>query len=262
MSFQTETLEQVEVLSIDSEQLSDDHVIMSLGKQLHDHVSIQSQGQVLLDLSKVKYISSLMVGQLISLKKACQRDNVDLRICGVKPVIMEVLKLVRFDKMVTIHLTRDEALDAFKEPNNDTVISPVDEATLSVTRKRAEAGDSNAQFQLGRCLEDGDGIETDPAQAIHWYNLAANQGHVEATYRLGQAYAYGMNIAQDFNRALPYYQKAADTGHPDAQYMVALSLQHGLAGTTDIEQAKKWYRKSSQQGHEKAREALQELEAE
>jgi len=42
----------------------------------------------------------------------------------------------------------------------------------------AHAGDIDAQALLAQCLSEGRGVERDEAEAMHWYALAANSGHV------------------------------------------------------------------------------------
>lgn len=44
----------------------------------------------------------------------------------------------------------------------------------------ARAGDSNAQYMLGRMYAQGKGVVQDYVQAHKWYNLAASQGHGQA----------------------------------------------------------------------------------
>ena len=54
-----------------------------------------------------------------------------------------------------------------------------------------------AQFSLGRCYADGDGVAQDWAQAATWYRRAAEQGDVEAECYLGKCYANGHGVARD-----------------------------------------------------------------
>ncbi len=44
----------------------------------------------------------------------------------------------------------------------------------------AVQGDSDSQFVLGTCYEDGIGVEADLTEAREWYGRAAEQGHREA----------------------------------------------------------------------------------
>jgi len=47
-------------------------------------------------------------------------------------------------------------------------------------RKAAEQGHAEAQYNLGICYEDGDGVEWSYTEAEKWYAKAAAQGHEEA----------------------------------------------------------------------------------
>ena len=44
----------------------------------------------------------------------------------------------------------------------------------------AEKGDAQAQYNLGWCYVNGDGVAKDLKQAVYWYRKAADQGHAEA----------------------------------------------------------------------------------
>ena len=57
--------------------------------------------------------------------------------------------------------------------------------------KAAEAGDEQAQFEIGRCYEQGEGVAYDPEQAMQWYQKAAAQSHTGACYRLAMCYLAG-----------------------------------------------------------------------
>jgi len=42
-----------------------------------------------------------------------------------------------------------------------------------------------AQFNLGVCYADGDGVAKDAEQAVSWYRRAAEAGHAGAQFNLG-----------------------------------------------------------------------------
>jgi hypothetical protein len=54
----------------------------------------------------------------------------------------------------------------------------------------AERGDPEAEFQLGMLNERGD-LKQDYKQADHWYQKAAEHGHIGAEYRLAWIWAVG-----------------------------------------------------------------------
>ena len=47
-------------------------------------------------------------------------------------------------------------------------------------QERAEAGDVDAQNNLGEMYETGDGVPRDFAKAIEWYRKSAEQGNADA----------------------------------------------------------------------------------
>jgi TPR repeat protein len=62
---------------------------------------------------------------------------------------------------------------------------------------RAEAGDAEAQFDLGFMYYEGEGVPEDHAEAVRWYRLAADQGLAEAQFNLGLMYGNGEGVPQD-----------------------------------------------------------------
>ena len=46
--------------------------------------------------------------------------------------------------------------------------------------KAAEQGHAVAQFNLGKCYYDGEGVEQDMQKAVEWYTKAAEQGDEDA----------------------------------------------------------------------------------
>jgi TPR repeat protein len=63
--------------------------------------------------------------------------------------------------------------------------------------KRAEAGNAPAQFSLGLCYQEGEGVAQDGVEAFEWFSKAANQGHSEAGLMLGECYILGGVVPKD-----------------------------------------------------------------
>src|SRR6266542_3997236 len=89
--------------------------------------------------------------------------------------------------------------------------------TLPLTMRAAEAGDLDAQYNLGDCYRLGTGTAVDPQKAVEWYTKAAEGGHLEAQYNLGVCYERGRGTAVDPRKAVEWYTKAAEGGHFGAQ---------------------------------------------
>lgn len=47
-------------------------------------------------------------------------------------------------------------------------------------RDLAEKGSAQAQYNLGVCYENGEGVEKDTSEAMKWYRIAFEQGHKDA----------------------------------------------------------------------------------
>ncbi len=61
-------------------------------------------------------------------------------------------------------------------------------------------------------------MEKDYAEAVRYCKLAADQGHASAQYNLGVCYANGEGVEKDYAEAVRYYKLAvaADQGVPEA----------------------------------------------
>jgi TPR repeat protein len=73
-----------------------------------------------------------------------------------------------------------------------------------------------AQFHVGLCYENGQGVPRNIDRAFDHYKLAADQGHAEAQYHVGLCYENGQGVSQDIQKGLDYYKKAANQGHAEA----------------------------------------------
>lgn len=90
-------------------------------------------------------------------------------------------------------------------------------------RSLAQAGDPDAQFNLGQAYKLGRGVQPDLNAALDWYRKAAQQGHLRAEDNLGLL----MFQQGDRANAISYLQRAAARGEPRAQYIVGTTLFNG-----------------------------------
>ena len=95
---------------------------------------------------------------------------------------------------------------------------PKDVATKSFeeTKQKAEAGDAQAQFQLGNFY-----VASDMFEAVSWWQAAAEQGVPVAQYNVGVAYIRGGVLPQDDAKAEEWWTKAAEGGHEGAKRALA-----------------------------------------
>lgn len=74
---------------------------------------------------------------------------------------------------------------------------------------QAQAGDHDAQFELGKNYEAGRiGLPKDLAQARFWYEQSAAQADPYAEASLGILYNFGKGVKQDYFTAYVWYERA------------------------------------------------------
>ena len=108
-------------------------------------------------------------------------------------------------------------------------------------RSKAEAGDAEAAYALGRAYAEGTmGLSVDHPKACDWYLRAANGGHATAMGSLASAYSHGYGVARDCALALRWAAAGDALGSPRASMVLGrLYLnERGNAGLpTDIKEA-------------------------
>jgi TPR repeat protein len=90
-------------------------------------------------------------------------------------------------------------------------------------RPLADAGNADAQFNLGQAYKLGRGVPANAGLAQSWYQKAARQGHEQAQVNVGLL-LYNGGRRQE---ALPWIRKAAELGDPRAQYILGTELFNG-----------------------------------
>ena len=83
-------------------------------------------------------------------------------------------------------------------------------------QKAAEQGLADAQYNLGVCYDNGDGVPQSYPEAVKWYRKAAEQGFAKAQYNLGVCYYNGQGVPQSYPEAVKWIKKAAAQGDSDA----------------------------------------------
>lgn len=129
-------------------------------------------------------------------------------------------------------------------------------------RALAEAGNAYAQTWLGTVAHDGlvdDGGAF--SDAVHWYRMAADQGHAPAQFRLGELYENGDGVPKDAAEAFRWYRRAAEQGFARAQFNLGGAYQRGIGTAANAEEAARWYRKSAEQGNAFAQNNLGQMYA-
>lgn len=89
-------------------------------------------------------------------------------------------------------------------------------------QKGADLGNADCQTSLGLFYQAGEripgGVKADPAEAVKWYRLAAEQDHTEAIQHLAMMHARGMGVEKNFTEAATWFRKGAELGNGDCMW--------------------------------------------
>ena len=131
-------------------------------------------------------------------------------------------------------------------------VATAQQEAIEDIRVRAEHGDAEAQYNLGRMYANGEGVTRNAAEAVRWFRLAADQGNVNAQYRLGAMYEDGKGVPQNGVEAVGWYRLAADQGHGGAMFALGAIYKGGEGILRDEAEAVRWYRLAAEQGFDLA----------
>lgn len=70
---------------------------------------------------------------------------------------------------------------------------------------------------MGRCFENGTGIEEDHEMAALYYELAVSKGDGLVQFHLGKLYEAGKGVEKDMAKATAFYGLAASQGVAEAK---------------------------------------------
>lgn len=119
---------------------------------------------------------------------------------------------------------------------------------LDYLQEAAELGEPQAQFQLARQLEEGDGIKKSERLAFENYQKAADQGHLLALTFCGLCFQRGTGTAQDLKRGFECFAKAAREGESFAMHCLGECLIEGRGVDAIPSEGIKWYRRGVKLG--------------
>ena len=112
---------------------------------------------------------------------------------------------------------------------------------IDAIRRKAEAGDAKAQFDLAEAYSEGNGVAKNSTQGMEWLKRSALQGFAGAQVVLGYMYQKGINTEKDPSEAAKWYRKAAKQGDKDlkhaqtAQNHLSEMLAQGLISAKEAE---------------------------
>lgn len=113
----------------------------------------------------------------------------------------------------------------------------------------SDSGSVYGIYTLGLLTMHGEGgLEQNKANAIQLIHLAAKGGLDTAQIEMGDLYNFDSGICRDFAEALRWYQLAANQESPNGFYCVATCLKNGLGVAANKPEALHLFRKAQKAG--------------
>jgi TPR repeat protein len=95
--------------------------------------------------------------------------------------------------------------------------------------------------------------------ARHWYELAAEAGHIDALNNLITIH-FRSTDGLDLPAARPLFERAAEAGHRGAMYWLGMAWAYYME-SPDLDLARHWFERAAEAGHSGAMTALGDLYA-
>ncbi len=101
------------VTFLDSIAMFEGDKVQAVGKELVDLAESRKEPRILLNLANAHFMSSAMLAHLVKLHRKVQAAKGRLRLCGLRPVIMDAFKVSHFDRIFEIFPDEAAALKKF-----------------------------------------------------------------------------------------------------------------------------------------------------
>ena len=160
----------------------------------------------------------------------------------------------------------EQALDAYRNGDFETA--------LRLWEVEAQAGDLIAQWHLAMMYRLGQGVRSDSAQALHYYEMAATQFDADrsdmnifamtrdalfwvAYYHQNGVEQAGIQPRPDY--AFRIYRVTANHGHAGSQFYIGVMLLNGQGISRDSKQGMRWLNLAAEKCYAPAMAQLGEI---
>lgn len=121
--------------------------------------------------------------------------------------------------------------------------------SLFELRHSAEAGDADAQHQMGNAYFAGIEVKRDYVEAAKWYRKAAEQGKAASQYYLGSIHSAGQIPLPDYSEAAKWLFRSAQQGYLPAFHGIGILYEKGRGVQQSDAEAVTWFRRAADFGY-------------
>ena len=117
---------------------------------------------------------------------------------------------------------------------------------FELATRAAIAGDELGIYILGRCYQEGCGVEKDFAAALNWFERCKDKYPAKSSTKIGELYySGGYGVPQDYKKALELYRKAIGLGCELAACNLGLMYYDGEGLEQSFVKARKLFKKAA-----------------
>ncbi len=91
-------------------KILDENNIQMIGNQMFGLVDEDGRKKIVLDFANVEYLSSAALGKLITMNNKVKTAKGKLRLCNIRPEILEVFTITKLNKVLEIKTDQEQAL--------------------------------------------------------------------------------------------------------------------------------------------------------
>lgn len=110
VQLQVEQVGEITVIRFREHWIHDYMQIEEIGRELYRLVEEENRTKLVLELDGVEFLSSSVLGKLISLNGKVRCRNGFLRLCNAEPAVLDVFLVCKLDHLFDIKKTTREAL--------------------------------------------------------------------------------------------------------------------------------------------------------
>ena len=101
------------IMFLESASMVEGDKVESLAKELFGVIEAKKYKKILLNLYNAGYVSSAMLAQLVRLHRKMQEVKGKVRLCCLRPPVMDAFKVSQFDRLFEIFPDEPTALKRF-----------------------------------------------------------------------------------------------------------------------------------------------------
>ncbi len=102
--------DEVAVVEFTTSRILDQTNVQQLGEEFDELLEKHDLEKIVLNFDKINFMSSAVMGKLVSLHKKVSNRGGKLKLCNISSDIFEIFKIMRFDRIFDIEKTVDNAV--------------------------------------------------------------------------------------------------------------------------------------------------------